>query len=313
MNEPQTPTSTKHVHTRVPWVAKALTHIAPGLGHLYCGEPTRAMAIYFAGSLLLPLILLVVILSASAMSWLLLGMLIIGVAIWMFAARDIKRVLNRATGDYQLQSYNRVWLYVLIAIQPIGYIIPTALLARNHLLEAYVIVSDSMSPSLLKTDRVLVDKRQAGAKLPGRGEVVVFRCPGDRKKTIVNRVVGLPGETIQFDDGGRLTINGNVAEYLEAKGEQGKGEQGNVTEAVGDLKYAIRNVTEKNPTAPPPGTQWTIPPDHVFVLGDNRGGCRDSRHFGTVPVGDIQGPVTFIFKPAQRWSRLGPFTSVQPR
>ena len=165
-----------------------------------------------------------------------------------------------------------------------------------------------MSPSLLKADRVLVDKRQASAKLPGRGEVVVFRCPGDRKKAFVKRVVGLPGETIQVDDGGRITINGDVAEYLEAKGEQD-----DVTEAVGDLKYAIQNAKEQNPTAPPPGTQWTIPPDHVFVLGDNRGGSRDSRHFGTVPVGDIQGPVTFIFKPAQRWSRLGPFTSVQPR
>lgn len=299
-------TGSTNDHARVPWLAKSMTHLAPGLGHLYCGQAARGLAIYFGGGLILPLILLTIMLSPPGVSWILLGMLAVGVAVWLFAASDIKKVLKTVDETYRPQPYDRWWLYLLIAIQPLGYIIPASLLVRNHLLEAFVIAGDSMSPALRRRDRVLVDKRHAGATEPQRGDVVVFRAPGSRERIYVKRVVGLPGETVKMDEQGRVVIEGAPVEYrkLDQKPAGWTGDEV-VEEAFGDVRYRVQLAADGAEAM-----ELQVPPEHVFLLGDNRGKSRDSRHFGVVPVGDVKGPVTFIYAPVGSWSRLGSFSSV---
>ena len=306
MSETTTSQQLSNGGARKAWLAKMMTHLAPGLGHLYCGQVLRGLTIYFGGGLLLPLILLAIMLGPQGASWFLLGALLVGAAIWLFAAHDIKRVLKRTEEEFEPPSHDRWWLYLLIAVQPLGYIIPASLLVREHLLEAFIIAGDSMSPALLKRDRVLVDKRHAGDGVPSRGDVVVFRCPGERNKNFVKRIVGLPGETLRTDAAGRVFIDGVATEHSGVGNGEGESEIELVKESLNGVHYVVK-LGEEQETF-----EMTIPRDHVFVLGDNRGKSRDSRHFGVVHVGDVQGPVTFIYQPVGGWGRMGSFSPTMP-
>jgi signal peptidase I len=136
-----------------------------------------------------------------------------------------------------------------------------ALLVKTFLIQAFYIPSGSMVPTLLHGDRVLVNKLDDD---PSRGELVVFeRPPGqpdDGIKDLIKRVVALGGETIETRDGA-VFIDGELL----------------------DEPYLGDGVTTSNIPV------QTIPPGHMFVLGDNRGDSADSRVFGSVPVDLVVG------------------------
>ncbi|MGI9120935.1 MAG: signal peptidase I [Acidimicrobiales bacterium] len=130
-----------------------------------------------------------------------------------------------------------------------------ALLVTRFLVQAFFIPSLSMAPTLEVNDRVLVNKLSYDLHDVNRGDVIVFERPPQEAesdiKDLIKRVVALPGDTIGDQDG-RLIINGAPLEepYLQS----------------GDT---TTNVASQ-----------TIPPGHVFVMGDNRNDSRDSRYFG---------------------------------
>jgi len=267
-------------HERKSWIAKSLTHFYPGLGHLYCGQPLSALTILFTcTSGLFILMTALVFASTKVASWVLLSSVVLATVIWIYAALDIKRVVKRLKGEggYQLQPYNKWWVYLLIAIQPIGFAVPIAFLVQRHLVEAYVMVGASMSPMFVEGDRILVDKRGGDFQ---RWDVVVFRCPGNRKQSYVQRIVGLPGETIRVDKKGEVFIDG-----------QSLREQ----DPIDPLEQPSSKLAE---------IEIVVPTDQFFLLGDNRGKSRDSRHFGTVHIGDVQGPAAFIYYPWSRFEHL---------
>jgi len=144
-----------------------------------------------------------------------------------------------------------------------------AMIINLFLAQATQVLGQSMEPNLHTAQRVVVEK--VTYRLfhgPRRGDVVVIDLPG-QSDMLIKRVVGLPGETIEVR-GGEVYIEGQRLEEPWAV-------------KLGGSSY---------------GPQ-TIPPLHVFVLGDNRGASNDSRNFGPVPIDSIVGRAWFSYWPAE--------------
>jgi len=124
----------------------------------------------------------------------------------------------------------------------------------------------AMSPTLNSGDRVFIWKRFSSIK---RGDIVVLLYPEDRSKSFIERVVGLPGEAIDMDAAGRITINGRLIEepYLQSDRNQ---------TALARWRY-VREAFKQ------------VGPDSYFVMGDNRDASNDSRSWGLVPKALIYG------------------------
>ena len=166
------------------------------------------------------------------------------------------------------------WLVALEWFLLIGGALALALLIKLFLFQAFYIPSESMVPTLQKNDRVLVNKLSYKLHDVHRGDIVVFEAPPGEDsdiKDLVKRVIGLPGDTVEGIDG-VVYVNGEPLEenYLP---------EGTRTD---DL---------------PP---TTVPPDTVFVMGDNRGASKDSRYFGVIPQDDIVGRVFLRMWPLSR-------------
>ena len=150
------------------------------------------------------------------------------------------------------------WL-VLVAAS-----LAVALFVRGFLIQAFYIPSESMVPALVKNDRVLVNKLSYKLHDVHRGDIVVFTAPPGaataQVKDLIKRVVGLPGETIEGRNGS-IFINGNPL----------------------DEPYLSPDVRSRD--FPPE----KIPPDKMYVLGDNRQDSRDSTFFHAVDEGAIVG------------------------
>jgi signal peptidase I len=190
--------------------------------------------------------------------------------------------------------------------------------AKGALAEPFYVPSGSMEPTLLIGDALLASKYPYGystaslpiqislpetgrvfGETPKRGDVVVFRWPGDRSQAWVKRVVGLPGDRIQMRQG-QLFINDHAASLKpdgvgEAENENGGGEHAYryIETLPGGVKHAIFKMRENGWLDNTP--EVTVPPDHLFVLGDNRDNSADSRvpvhegGVGLLPIDDLVG------------------------
>jgi signal peptidase I len=147
-----------------------------------------------------------------------------------------------------------------------------ALVVKTFLIQAFYIPSESMVPTLQVGDRVLVNKLSYTRGDVDRGDIVVFARPGgpgsDGIADLIKRVVALPGETVEGRDGA-VHIDG---ERL-------------------DEPYLPDGTT----TSPFPPS--TVPEDHVWVMGDNRGASDDSRRFHAVPMDDVVGRAFVVIWP----------------
>jgi len=149
-----------------------------------------------------------------------------------------------------------------------------ALVVRAFLFQAFYIPSPSMEPTLSSGDRILVNKVSYRLHDVNRGDLVVFHPrpeSGVGAEDLIKRVIALPGETVTTD-GGRVLIDGGllIEPYLPVP---------DGTAGFGMVPWCANQATGV----------CTVPDDHVFVLGDNRGNSRDSRYFGPVPIDSIRG------------------------
>jgi len=195
--------------------------------------------------------------------------------------------------------------------------------AKTALAEPYYVPSGSMEPTLMIGDELLATKYAYGystaslpsfvvlpeserlfGALPKRGDVVVFRWPGDRAQVWVKRVIGLPGDRVRLERGA-VTINGEAASLTPDGTGQAENEDGSQTEAArfietlpGGRKHIVFKLAAFNPLDDMPET--TVPPGHVFVMGDNRDNSADSRvplragGVGMLPTANLIGRVDAI-------------------
>jgi signal peptidase I len=187
----------------------------------------------------------------------------------------------------------------------------------------FYIPSGSMEPTLEVGDRVIVlnfvygwsrhslqfglgaglpegDGRILG-RLPGRGDVIVFRHP-ERREHLIKRVIGLPGDRIQMREG-RLFINGEIVprdlrgavSYRNYSGVRVNDINRYEETLPGGVTHAIYEETDQGFADDTP--EITVPDGHVFVMGDNRDNSQDSRSpLGAVPAEFIVGrAVTVLF------------------
>jgi len=204
----------------------------------------------------------------------------------------------------------RVFLPILLAV----------LALRSFVAEPFRIPSASMLPTLEPGDFILVNKYAYGLRLPvldhqlvevgrpARGDVVVFRWPPDPTQDFIKRVVGLPGDVVEYR-AKALTVNGTPI-ALDLTGVHGGPDALGAREGLEHLTAAGHRVLVK-PWQPDPEGRWVVPAGHYFVMGDNRDNSRDSRIWGFVPESNLVGRATLVWmswRPTAgtpRWERVG--------
>jgi signal peptidase I len=176
------------------------------------------------------------------------------------------------------------------------------LMLRSFVVEPFQIPSGSMIPTLEVGDFILVNKYHYGLRLPvigtkimpnnepQRGEVMVFFPPHERRY-FIKRVIGLPGDTIEYENK-VLRINGEAVDIevlgdvqLEAGGAMRTGILFHETIGVSTHQAQIVNNDMRRSAR----TSWVVPPGHYFMMGDNRDNSADSRVWGPVPEQNIVG------------------------
>lgn len=225
-----------------------------------------------------------------------------------------------------------LWLEYSAGLFPV---IAAVFLLRSFLFEPFKIPSGSMIPTLLVGDLILVNKFTYGVRLPvihtkvldigdpQRGDVMVFRFPKDTSVDYIKRVVGLPGDTVVYENN-RLTINGEPVR-LESVGEFYDTERlayyRQYSEKLGAVEHKLLTDLEKpsfiTGVDPFPfrdqcaygraGLTCKVPAGHYFVMGDNRENSLDSRYWGFVPEQNIVGKAFFIWMNFGDIGRIGRF------
>ncbi|TWI55138.1 signal peptidase I [Halalkalibacter nanhaiisediminis] len=165
------------------------------------------------------------------------------------------------------------WLKAIVVALVLAFLI------RQFLFAPVVVDGESMMPTLEHNDRMIINKIGYIFDEPKRFDIIVFHAPAG--KDYIKRVIGLPGDTIEYRDD-ILYVNGEaIAEpYLDELKQIYDG--GSVT---GDFKLV--DVT----------TETVVPEDELFVLGDNRRHSKDSRDIGTVHIDEVVGRANVVFWP----------------
>ena len=128
----------------------------------------------------------------------------------------------------------------------------------------------SMRPTLDDGEFVLVSKLNYKLSNVQRGDIIVFHYPMDPEQELIKRVIGLPGDRIEVNEG-IVYVNGQALE-------------------------------EPYIAAPPAySSQWNVPEDRLFVLGDNRNDSSDSHSWGFLPFENVVGKAVLIYWPPPMW------------
>ncbi len=250
-------------------------------------------------------------------------------SIWLLDALLLKRRRDRNAREPLLVEYAKSFFPVILVVFAL----------RSFLVEPFKIPSGSMIPTLLVGDFILVNKYTYGIRLPvinkkvvelnnpERGDVVVFRYPADPGLDYIKRVIGVPGDVVEYRDK-RLSINGqpvrtdntgvysyvgNGLSYVTAMVYQ---------EHLNDVGHGMMVEPGKPPVYPSQvvdfpyrencsynaegeGFVCKVPEGQYFMMGDNRDASNDSRYWGFVPDRNIVGKAFFIWMNFDDFGRIG--------
>jgi len=301
--------ASENVQTRKirPWIAGLLTFFGWGVG-LYYARRTKAAIFMSAATVVSGLLLSIGIiihlylngpvtlpagLSANNIGDYF-GLFItipVAVGVWIFVAKSPLSV-ERA-------GPRRLFGYIVIWAAPIVLSVSAALIIRFLFFQPFHIPAASMAPTINRDSYFIVEKNaygynkhsfapfdallpdgRVGAAAPQRGDVVIFRNAKDGLSTYVKRLVGLPGDEIRFING-KLHINGTAVVREEIDGsDNGCRIAGSAVSYVETLPNGVSYQTREcagdfgqlDNVGP-----YRVPPEHYFMLGDNRDQSQDSR------------------------------------
>ncbi|HTN01677.1 MAG TPA: S26 family signal peptidase, partial [Planctomycetaceae bacterium] len=159
------------IKAREPWLAITLSLLCGGLGQIYCGAVRRGLLIN-GGCLLLGLA--IVGLAAVANStpavavFAVVALGLVWLALW--SVRDAGRLARLPEmREYALQEYNDPWVYTILILPTVPLAIALAMFLRSNVVEAFVIPSDSMAPTIVAGDRILTNKLGVATRTLERG------------------------------------------------------------------------------------------------------------------------------------------------
>jgi signal peptidase I len=194
---------------------------------------------------------------------------------------------------------------------------------RSSVVEAFKIPSGSMIPTLLTGDHIFVNKFAYGLKVPfsdvlnhqpiflikrpppKRGDIVVFKYPKDERVYFIKRVIGTPGDTVEIRNK-TLYINKQPIQRVRYSGKDAD----RLYKSFDDPKYSPANLDlylehlnpvdhlimlDKQNFVGDTFGPITVPPDQLFVMGDNRDFSNDSRFWGFVPLNNVKGKAMVIW------------------
>lgn len=165
-----------------------------------------------------------------------------------------------------------VWDFLKIVIVAVIIIVPV----RYFIFQPFVVSGYSMQPNYQTGQYLIIDELSYRFTAPVRGQVVVLKYPVDPKQFFIKRIIGLPGETIQID-------NGKVKIFNQAHPEG---------EVLSESYLPNDNLTYPHDALIIGGQKTiTLKADEYFALGDNRLASSDSRNWGILPRADIVGKV----------------------
>lgn len=214
-------------------------------------------------------------------------------------------------------------------------VIALVFILRSFLFEPFKIPSSSMVPTLQIGDLILVNKFTYGIRLPvvnkkiidintpQRGDVMVFKYPKDISLDYIKRVVGVPGDKVEYRNK-KLSINGkdvsykHLPDYLD---EEHLTYSKQFEENLTGVAHRILNDDRAPAYVPNPdafprkelcsynseGFVCTVPAGHYFMMGDNRDNSLDSRYWGFVPDEYIVGKAFFVWMNLGNLKRIGSF------
>lgn len=177
---------------------------------------------------------------------------------------------NEPTQHSSLSRELRTWL------RDIAIALVLALVIIVFLYQPMQVEGTSMAPLLSDQERIFVNKFVYKLEPIHRDDVVVFWYPLDRSQSFIKRVIGLPGETLQIEDG-KLYIDGKYTPE----------------------PYVPRRYFDDSSYGP-----IKIPPHDYFVMGDHRDSSNDSRIFGPVPRKYIYGKAVFAYWPFNHFGEI---------
>ncbi|WP_255990001.1 signal peptidase I [Chitinolyticbacter albus] len=215
-------------------------------------------------------------------------------------------------------------------------VILVVFLLRSFLVEPYQIPSSSMRPGLVVGDFILVNKFAYGIRTPiinnvlipvgapQHGDVMVFNYPENPAINYIKRVVGLPGDTIEYRDK-KLTVNGKLVtaevvgpdEYAEgfANMDVLRVREATATKQYDTFVVPDRPWIDQSQVRNFPGREYCryddsgfvcqVPAGHYFMMGDNRDHSADSRYWGFVPDEYVVGRAFFVWFNYKQLGRIG--------
>jgi signal peptidase I len=153
-----------------------------------------------------------------------------------------------------------------------------AILVILFLYQPVKVEGTSMMPALVDQERIFINKfvYRLGLGSIERGDMVVFWYPGDTTKSYIKRIIGVPGDTVEVDNGA-VIVNGHRLEET----------------------YVVDEYRDRQSMSP-----FKVQPDEYFVLGDHRSSSNDSRSWGTVPRRYIYGKAVFVYWPIEKMGLL---------
>jgi len=188
-------------------------------------------------------------------------------------------------------------------IKTIFYALIIAVLIRSLFFQPFYIPSSSMEPTLLIGDRIFVSKYKYGyskhsfpfspplfekrlfEKKPEYGDLVVFKTPVDNRTDYIKRLIGMPGDTVQFVDG-KIFLNNNQIQRNKTNNKY-KIRCGSLRPEVNSYEETLPNGKKYIAVYNKQGSymksdKFKVPVDHYFFLGDNRDCSSDSRYLSSV-------------------------------
>ncbi len=275
---------------RSKWKAAFFTLLTMGLGHIYCGEVKRGFIFFAIHYVLVLLSFILLKLSPSITNLATIALVMLSYFVYCLA--DALKVSRKKTHYYELQKYNRWYIYVVIIL--IFLVIPRPLTRsyiKENVAKTFNIPAGSMIPTLLIGDMLLAKTdpiSKAGIK---RGELVIFKYPQERSRIFLKRVIAMGRETLTIKNKKVLIDDVEIEEpYIFNSDPQ-------IITSKSIPRDNLKSVK--------------IPKGQMFVLGDNRDDSYDSRYWGFVKKSDIIGKAAFLFwswdhdNYKVRWDRIG--------